>query len=90
MLLLFTCPADSAPITVSPTGRRRISAEMSTETAMIAAAVIIDTGSRAENSVATSAVASTVNSRNGDSTKKVRRLRTCRACGPSRSMRAMT
>ncbi len=68
MLLLLTWPADRAPMTVSPTGRRRISADTSAYTPMTIAAVIIDTGSSAENSVATSAFASTVKSRNGDRT----------------------
>ncbi len=89
MLLAFTCPEESAPITVSPTGRRHASRATSAYDAMITKAAIADTGRSAEKSVRTSAWASTTNSRNGDSTKNVSRASTGRACSPSRSMRPM-
>jgi hypothetical protein len=87
MLFELTWAAESAPITVSPTRRRKRSTDSSVKTARMIAAVTIETGRIDENSVATSARDRTTNSSTGDRTKKTSRLRTYRACSPSSPMR---
>ena len=75
-------------MTVCASVRRHTSSDTSANTAIIAIAVNADTGSSAENSAPTSAVASTENSRNGARTLKFSRASTGRASGGSTPVRA--
>src|SRR5215207_44015 len=88
MLFPLTYPEASAPMVVRAIPRRSRASDTIANTSMTEAAAIAETGSSAENRARTSAVASTENSRNGDSTVKVRRTSTGLASGPSTPVRA--
>src|SRR5687768_17316995 len=74
-------------MTVRAMPRRQTSSETAAKSTIIAIAASADTGSSAENSAPTSAVASTENKRNGARTLKFSRARTGRAPGPSTPVR---